>query len=219
MILVADYGSMFGLLVFAEELVFLAYCFVRGSRDSPAEEYEPAGEDTGSSSKYLDDDQERLDDNTRFLFDVVARQNEGIVQNIDALDNSLIAVVVGIMAVSLFAADKWFDLDPSFRFAGLFFLSESVVTALLGYSTIYFAKCGAREDTVLSHFAVDFSESPLEATSTAIAGLTRSAKANIVARRYKQTFVILATILTIVAAGMVLAGRALRHVAATSQIL
>ncbi len=51
-------------------------------------------------------DQE-LDSDTRFLCDVVARDNEAVIQNIDALDNGLIAVAVGVIAAVLFLGDTW----------------------------------------------------------------------------------------------------------------
>ena len=151
-----------------------------------------------------------LDDDIRFLFDVVARQNESIVQNIDALDNALIAVAVGAIAIALFAADKWPDLEPQLRFAGLFFLIESAVCTVLGYVTAQFV--GVEDEGVirLADFAADFAVSPLGSTSSAIWAITRSAKTHTMIRRFKRTSMMLATGLAIVAAVLIVAGRAIR---------
>jgi hypothetical protein len=203
----ADYGSTFGFIVFVQELALLAYCFLRSDRSAGAEEYKPPQDRARTAENSVDDKGETLDADTRFLFEVVARQNEAIVHNIDALDGALIAVVVGTIAIALFAADKWFDLNPNLRFAAFCFLSESAVAALLGYSAISFTKEETIDDAAFRFFVIDFAKSPLGATSSAIAGLTHSAKANMVARRYKQTFIIIATVLALIAAAVIVAGR------------
>jgi|SRR5581483_1830747 len=48
---------------------------------------------------------------TQFLFDVVARRTESAVQNIDALDNGIVAIIVGIIAVALVVT----TLFPQFK--------------------------------------------------------------------------------------------------------
>jgi hypothetical protein len=208
-----DYGSTFGALVFVQELALLAYFAVRAIRDANVAAHDGALEIEVASAQDRpdDDDDGRLSDDVRFLFDVVARQNEGIIQNIDALDNGLIAVAVGVIAIALFASDKWFDLDPNLRFAGFFFLSESAVVALFGYLTTYFMRDGTIDAVLLGEFVVDFSDSPVETTSLAISDISRSGKSNVVARRYKRAFMILTTLLAVVAAGVIVAARALGH--------
>ncbi|HEV2738107.1 MAG TPA: hypothetical protein VGU66_05960 [Candidatus Elarobacter sp.] len=203
-------------MMFAQEVALLSYFVVRAARtaDTDGDAGRLHAQVRGAYSQ-LDD--ERLDDDTRFLFDVIARQNEGIVQNIDTLDNGLIAVAVGIIAVTLFAADKWFDLDPILRFAGFFFLIESAVIALLGYLAVSFVGPGTADVVRLRDFAVDFSESAAEATASAIAEATRSAELNVVARRSKRAFIILATILAIVAAGLIVAAARLASFRSTSR--
>ena len=203
----ADYGSTFGIVVFVQELVLLAYCLVHCRHVDAAGDGSPRAEARGAKKSLHNVDQ-RVDDDTRFLFDVVARQNEGMIQNIDALDNGLIAVTVGIFAITLFTADKWYDLEPNFRFAALFFLGESAVVALGGYLTGYVVGRGESDVVRPGDFALDYADSAAKATSAAIADITRSGKTNVVVRRYKQTFVILATLLAGVAAGVIVAGRA-----------
>lgn len=203
----ADYGSTFGVVVFVQELALLAYCLIRYRYDDAAGDGSPSAE-VKSAEKRIDNGNERLDEDTRFLFDVVARQNEGMIQNIDALDNALIAVTVGIFAIALFTADKWYDLEPNFRFAGLFFLGESAVVALGGYLTVYVVARGEPDLVRLWNFAMDYADSAVKATSAAIADITRCGKTNVVVRRYKRTFVLPATLLAGIAAGVIVAGRA-----------
>jgi hypothetical protein len=199
--------SLFGFLVFVQEMVLLLVLslLLRGVRDSDAEGVVGHGAQcspsvTPPSDVTAVDGDEQLDDDMRFLFDVVARQNEGLVQNIDAADNGLIAVAVGIIAITLFTADKWFDLDPNCRFAGFFFLLESAVCIVLGYVTVRFV--GAKAENVAQHtdFAIDFAESPAEATSSAISSFTQAAKIQVAVRRLKRTFMMLATFMAVVAA-------------------
>jgi hypothetical protein len=203
----ADYGSTFGIVVFVQELALLACCLARYGHGNEAGG-DPHQADVECADKRLDDVEEHLDDDTRFLFDVVARQNEGVVQNIDALDNGFIAVAVGIIAVTLFAADKWFDLDPNFRFASMLFLCESSVVALCGYLTSYVVLQEEQDIVRLGEFAMDFSESAVKATFSAISDITRTGRANVLARRYKRTFLTWATLLAGIATGVIVAGRA-----------
>ena len=213
-----DYGSTLGALLFIQELTLLACLLMRAAPNADAQ----AGNESRQTSAESADDEhpsgpeqtafaveDDLDDDTRFLFDVVARQNESIVQRIDALDNGLIAVAVAVIVVALFVADKWFDFDPSFRFAGVIFLIESAICALFGYLTMHLIGGGAEDVVRLDDFAVDFSEARAKATFLAISNITRSGKTNFVVRRYKRAFITIATLLVIVAAGVVVAGRAL----------
>lgn len=196
--------------MFVQELALLAYFAVHTAREANmAADNQALEREARRAADRPDDDNACLSDDVRFLYDVVARQNEGIIQNIDTLDNGLIAIAVSVIAIALFAADKWFDLDPNLRFAGFFFLIESAVIALFGYLTTYFTRGGTVDAVLLGEFAVDFADSAVEATSLAISDITRSGKSNVVVRRYKRGFMILTTLLAVVAAGVIVAGRAL----------
>lgn len=201
-----DYGSTIGALLFAHEVALLFYFVARSAHDAVRDRTREALQPPSVDPDDLADD--HLDADTRFLFDIVARRNESIVQNLDALDNGLIAVTVAIIAVTLFAADKWFDLDPIFRLTGFFFLLESAAIALLGYLTTYFAEPRSVDDVALRNFAKDFFQSAAGATASAITDIVRSAERNAIARRLKRAFVILATALAMIGAMVLVTGRA-----------
>jgi hypothetical protein len=217
---VTGLGSLLNLaafLVFVQELALLMFLVLRGVRRADSEADFVNGSESSAATTQLPrakaiDGEEHVDDDTRFLFDVVARQNERLVQNIDALDNGLVAISVGIIAMTLFAGDKWFDLNPACRFASFFVLAESAVCTVLGHVTARFVGAEAEYVVYVSDFAVDFTESPGESTASAISSITRSAKINVVVRRLKRTFMMLATFLSVVAAVVIVVGRALGHV-------
>lgn len=107
-----------------------------------------------------ENDEPKIDADTQFLFDAVARQNTGIVQNIDAVDGDIIAVAVGIIASGLFIGDKWFELGPLCRCSGLFLLGETTRIVIGGYLTIHYLGAGAEDPGRLTDFAVDFTSAP-----------------------------------------------------------
>ncbi|MDQ6941062.1 MAG: hypothetical protein M3169_00920 [Candidatus Eremiobacteraeota bacterium] len=209
-------------MLFMQELTLLGYFLLRAALHPGAEpDDELLHSSTESAADERDDErppdpehapfatEDDLDDDTRFLFDVVARRNESIIQRIDALDNGLIAVAVAVVVVTLFVADKWFEFDPDFRFACIFFLIESAICALFGYLTTQLIGGGAEDVVRLDDFTVDFSEARAKATFLAISNITRSGKTNVKVRRYKRAFITIATLLVIVAASVVVAARAM----------
>jgi hypothetical protein len=213
-----DYSSTLGLVVFCQEAAGILYLFAREiilarrekaqevADDGPfADDDAAAGPDSDSGEE--DGDTEGLDDDTRFLFDVIERRNEGLVQNIDALDNGLIAVAVGLIAIALFGGDKWFVSEPTYRFAGYVLLGESALYALCGYLSIYFVKSGAQDVVRLNDFVVDFGFEPVEATNSAIRATANAGEVNVMVRRTKRIALLVATMTLAAAAALIVAAR------------
>jgi hypothetical protein len=224
MIATDDYGSVFFTVVFVQELLLLAYLLGGAALDASRHPEELVGSSTPKESSLSKDDTpdtpifEDVDEETRFLFDVVTRHNEALRQNIDALDAGLIAVAVGIVAGTLFIGDKWHDLAPLWRFAALLLIAEAAISAAVGYVSTFLAVPGpglpstvglasgtnmkrersprvrgAQDTVLLTRFVIDFSSSPVEATTSAIDGILEFTKANARVRTQKRTFTVVAT--------------------------
>ncbi|MBV8370616.1 MAG: hypothetical protein JO036_17025 [Candidatus Eremiobacteraeota bacterium] len=72
-------------------------------------------------------------DDDAFAFDVVARANEALRANVDAVDSALTAILAGVVAVIVFTTDKLRDLpDPDRWIAGVL-LGAATLTCALGY--------------------------------------------------------------------------------------
>lgn len=216
--------STIAFVIFIEEVILLLYLFWREWRGAADRRREMAtvrqSDDTttaaattrspglGSTAARDENSGARIDCDAQFLFDVVYRQHTSIVQNIDALDGALIAVAVGVVALGLFIGDKWFEIDDTWRCAGLFVLGEATLAVILGYLTIYFG-AGAEDPGKLADFVVDFSSAPVEATFSAIENFTRSAEMNVQIRRWKRSSIVLSTVLVFAAASLAIVGRSL----------
>ncbi|MBV8645745.1 MAG: hypothetical protein JO225_17725, partial [Candidatus Eremiobacteraeota bacterium] len=70
----------------------------------------------------------------QFVYDVVARYNETVVQNIDALDNAFLALVAGVTAMAVFATDKVYELAPTEEQWALVALGCSALLCFVGYA-------------------------------------------------------------------------------------
>jgi hypothetical protein len=218
------YGSVLFAVIFVQELLLLALLLGGAALDALRHPEELAASSTPNESSLAQGDTadtpifEDVDDETRFLFDVVTRHNEALRQNIDALDAGLIAVAVGIVAVTLFIGDKWHDLAPSWRFAALLLIAEAAISAAVGYVSTFLAAPGAgfpdtaglvsgtdlkrersprvrgaQDSVLLTRFVIDFSASPVDATTSAIDGILEFTKANTRVRTQKRTFTVVAT--------------------------
>jgi hypothetical protein len=212
-----DYSSTFGLVLFCQEVAGILCLFAHEitlARRGKTEEavagdlLASIAEESASANSDEEDDAEGLDDDTRFLFDVIERRNEGLVQNIDALDNDLIAVAVGLIAIALFGADKWFLSEPTYRFAAYVLLGESAACALFGYLSIYFVKSGAQDVVRLNDFVVDFGFEPIEATNSAIKATANAGEVNVMIRRAKRVALLVATVTLAAAVTLIVASRA-----------
>jgi hypothetical protein len=202
-----DYGSTLAFIFFLHELALIPILLMNSSRAGPNDGEPSSDHDSSRIIEADTDNAERLNDDMRFLYDVAARDNEGVVQNIDALDNGLIAVAVGIFAVALFVGDKWFVLEPTFRFVALTLLGESAIIALLGYFSTYLVK--ATELVRVGELIVEAGLYPKDAIERAITAFIVSGQSNRKVRLIKRTLVTAATSLTFVAAILCVVGRAL----------
>jgi hypothetical protein len=202
-----DYGSTLAFIIFLHELALIPILLMNSSRAGPNDGEPSSDHDSSRIIEADTNNAERLDDDMRFLYDVAARDNEGVVQNIDALDNGLIAVAVGIFAVALFVGDKWFVLEPAYRFVALTLLGESAIIALLGYFSTYLVK--ATELVRVGELIVEAGLYPKDAIERAITAFIVSGQSNRKVRLIKRTLVTAATSLTFVAAILCVVGRAL----------
>jgi hypothetical protein len=192
----AAYGSTVAFVIFLLEvfalLVFAVVFFMR----SPTSDDADTEAASGATESY------DLDEPTKFLFDVVARDNERVVQNIDAIDSALIAIAVGIIAVALFAGDKFAELNPDDRLDAFVLLGVSAITTIAGYLL------RTRELGRLFAFAVDFAAFPQSTAEAVIEGLIAASEAGRRVREVKKACVVLATALAAVASIFVIVGRA-----------
>jgi hypothetical protein len=200
----AGCGSTVSFIIFAQEVLLLLAVAVRSSvtPQTAAPEAQAERDVATEAVSGRTGNGDELDDDTRFLYDVVAREHERLVQNTDAIDNALIAIAVGIIAAALFAADKFVDLQPDDRCAAFFLLGESAVATIAGYLS------RTPDFGSLHGFLVDFAAWPLAATLTAVEGLTEASKASRTIRRVKRYCVILATVLVVAAGIVIIVGRA-----------
>jgi len=207
-----DYGSTVFVVIFLQEIVLGVLLFVPWSTAAALSPKPPAAQwdDTEHAATETTDPDEALDRDSAFLYDVVARENERIVQSIDALDTTLIAVVVGIVAVALFAGDKFSELQPNDRCAGFILLAEAAAAALLGYfsaPTFLLGENTAEFGPILE-FVSDFSSLPLTTTLSAIGDLIAAATLNRSIRLAKRRWILLATAYFFVATVCLIIARA-----------
>ena len=120
------------------------------------------------------------------MYDVAARFNEMVTSNIDAVDNTLLAVLAGVVAVALLTIDKLRELDPVREQWVFGFLLFAAVCCVVGYvagrSRVLFDE---RDGIRPQRFIPDFALYPQAATA-AIADLVQAGEMNLRARRFKR---------------------------------
>jgi hypothetical protein len=200
----AGCGSTVFFVFFVHEVLLLLALIMwcRGTAQMPAggrERERDLGADSGSRAQT---DNDELDDDTRFLYDIVAREHERLVQNIDAIDNALIAIAVGIVAAALFAGDKFAAFQPNDRCAAFLLLGEAVLATIAGYVS------RTPDSGRLDGFLVDFATWPLVATLAAIEGLTLASGVTRTIRRIKRNCAVFATVLVVTAGILIIVGHA-----------
>jgi hypothetical protein len=85
------------------------------------------------SSRVLGDRPSTCSDDPTFVYDAVSRFNETLVGTIDAVDNSLTALLAGDVAVLVFTIDKIAVLQQVVEAVALGLLGTSIVAAVVGY--------------------------------------------------------------------------------------
>jgi hypothetical protein len=131
-------------------------------------------------AEYLGDD---------FIYDVIARTNEGVVSNIDAADLALLAVLTAIAAVVVFGIDKIRELVPFWERTSYLLLAGSVVACVRGYLIGIFK---IREPIDPRRFVIDFATDPEKTTANATRGTMNAYYLNVLDRKAKRIAVAVA---------------------------
>lgn len=114
------------------------------------------------------DESDETDD---FVYEVVARTNEGVVSNIDTAELALLAVLAAIAAVVVFGIDKIRELAPPWELLAYLLLGGSGGACVVGYLIGLFK---AREPIDPRSFLVDFADDPEETRTNATLGTVRA---------------------------------------------
>ena len=144
-----------------------------------------------SPNAAIDEDSESLssDGDDTFLYDVLARTNEGVVNNIDAVDLALLAVLAVIAAVVGFGIDKVREIASPWNWAAFGLLGASALLCVLGYLIGVFK---TREAIDPRRFLIDFADDPEGTRATAATGTARAYRQNAWDRRAKRVAIALA---------------------------
>ena len=124
-----------------------------------------------------------------FVYDVVARTNEGVVSNVDTADLALLAVLTAVAAVVVFGIDKFSELAPPWQWLAYSLLACSALSCSIGYG-IRLLK--AREPIDPHTFMIDFAERPAATTTNAILGTVAAYYPNATDRKIKRIAVAVA---------------------------
>jgi len=144
--------------------------------------------------------------NDQFVYDVVARFNEAVVQNIDALDNAFLALVAGATAIAVFTADKIYELAPTEEHWALVALGCSALLCFLGYASSYWKTANGSPDP--RRFVEEFGTSPTDATLRAISETMQVSSRNLAVRSVKRALAFAAMALLFASTVVVLLARA-----------
>jgi len=161
-----------------------------------AEQRDPGEETSRQQPDELGDD---------FVYDVAARFNEMLTSNIDAVDNTLLALLAGIVAVALLTIDKARALETAHEYWVFGLLLAAAVTCVVGYfSGRPLLGFDERDGIRPLRFIPDFTVDPQGATAAAIYDLVQAGETNLRVRRFKKTTAIL-SMLVLLAGVIVLA--------------
>ena len=165
---------------------FLGSAATAGSR---AAQHQPPEPQPAAEEDYLGDD---------FVYDVVARTNEGVVRNIDTTDLAGLAVLAAIAAVVVFGIDKIRELAPPWEWVSYSLLAASAVVCVIGYLIGVFK---TREPIDPRRFMIDFAADPEGTTANVTLGTVHAYYQN--ARDRKAKRIAVAVALALLVAGTV----------------
>lgn len=124
-----------------------------------------------------------------FAYDVVARANEALRANVDAIDTALTAILAGVVAVIVFTADKLRDLPDPDRWIAVMFLGGATLSCVLGYVIgVSWRGFGKRDGVRPATFIPDFLRHADLATADATKQLVKAGEVNFIVRLWKQIF-------------------------------
>jgi hypothetical protein len=132
-----------------------------------------------------------------FVYDAVARVNEGLVGNIDAIDTVLTAILAGALAAVLFTADKLADLPHAPGICALVLFCCSALTCALGYFVGLWSGVWNLDGIRPRNFIADVVKEPGLALLGAIRAQIEAGETNMTIRLYKRVSALIAVLLLI----------------------
>ena len=176
-------------------LVGLAFLSANRQRDFARPSHLPTGDGKDGWDAELEDP---------FLYDVVTRFNESLVENIDAIDAAVTAVLTGNVAIAVFAIDKIRELHHTEECWAIGLLLGSLLACVCAY-IIGFPVGALRRDGVLPRRVIaDVITRRDVAISSAIATMMQAGELNLIVRLWKRALVV-AALLLLLAGGVVVA--------------
>jgi hypothetical protein len=150
----------------------------------------------------IDDDPTDEDDSgDAFLFDLAARFNESVMQNIDATATVLIAVLGITTAFAVLAVDKINELDCGYESWALRLLIGAGAVSAAGFALYGLGR--PRDGIRPSRFIAAYTQNPAEAVADATLELARKADSNVRTRFYLRALAMAAVALFLAGALMV----------------
>ena len=139
-----------------------------------------------------DERESKLDD--AFVYDVVTRFNESLLENIDAIDTAVTAVLAGDVAIAVFAIDKIRELHRAEEYWAIGLLFGSVLVMPLSYASASPSARAERDGVKLRPFVADVIIRYDAAFSNAIETVMRACELNLTVRFSKRALVLAAMI-------------------------
>ena len=157
-----------------------------------------------------DERESKLDD--AFVYDVVTRFNESLLENIDAIDTAVTAVLAGDVAIAVFAIDKIRELHRAEEYWAIGLLFGSVLACLCAYVIGFPIGPRRRDGVKLRPFVADVIIRYDAAFSNAIETVMRACELNLTVRFSKRALVLAAMILLLAGVVVVALARLGGHV-------
>ncbi|MEA2689856.1 MAG: hypothetical protein QOD51_2463 [Candidatus Eremiobacteraeota bacterium] len=138
------------------------------------------------------------------MYDAATRFNESLVQNIDAIDTAITAVMAGNVAVLVFAIDKIRELQPTVEWWAISLLGASMLACAGGYVLGFWIGPRNREGIPPRRLVPDLLSRADDAISDAVAAIVEATEKNLTVRIFKRAAVF-AGIIFLLAGGVVVA--------------